>query len=264
MRSRPASTRPRGVSADEASGRFDRNQSRRRGLGIRDCRPFTLVPWRHFGFVEAIVADLNRDAVPGALVECGVWRGGMVMWLMECEQRTCPGPLPARDVYLYDTFEGMVSPRHPNDGPVAVGTYRSITSGEVRRSYDEWHGEKRWAFGPIDDVRANVGRAGYPEERVHFVVGDVCETLRDPVHRPDSIALLRLDTDFYDSTSIELEVLYPRVAKGGVVILDDYYDWRGSRIATDEFLEGRESEIERLDEVASGGKLAFRKLVAPG
>ena len=74
---------------------------------------------------------------------------------------------------------------------------------------------------------------GYPPERIHFVRGPVEETL--PAGAPDEIALLRLDTDWYESTRHELEHLYPRLAAGGVLLVDDYGHWEGARKAVDEY-----------------------------
>jgi O-methyltransferase len=89
----------------------------------------------------------------------------------------------------------------------------------------------------LDEVRRNLAKTGYPSHHLHFIEGDVCATLRNPVNVPNSIAILRLDTDWYDSTRTELEVLYEKVSPGGVVLIDDYGYWLGARKAVDEFIE---------------------------
>jgi len=94
-----------------------------------------------------------------------------------------------------------------------------------------------WAMAPLDRVRRNVLATGYPAERVHFIQGKVEDTL--PANAPDRIALLRLDTDWYESTHHELTHLYPRLSPGGVLIIDDYGHWQGSRLAVDEFFAAR-------------------------
>ncbi len=83
-------------------------------------------------------------------------------------------------------------------------------------------------------MKAGFETVPYPAERVHFVPGKVEDTV--PQKAPESIALLRLDTDWYSSTRHELEHLYPRLVSGGVLILDDYGWWQGARQATDEWL----------------------------
>ncbi len=94
---------------------------------------------------------------------------------------------------------------------------------------------------------------GYPENRVHFVKGPVENTI--PEHAPKGIALLRLDTDFYSSSKHELVHLFPRLASGGVLLLDDYGHWEGQRIAMDEYLAetGIPILLNRLDYTARIG-----------
>ena len=76
---------------------------------------------------------------------------------------------------------------------------------------------------------------GYPEEKIHFVQGRVEETI--PASAPDSISLLRLDTDWYESTKHELVHLFPRLSPSGVIIIDDYGHWKGCRKAVDEYFD---------------------------
>jgi O-methyltransferase len=91
-----------------------------------------------------------------------------------------------------------------------------------------------WAIASLDDVKAGFSSVDYPSERVHFVEGKVEDTI--PAQAPDEIAILRLDTDWYESTRHELTHLYRRLAPGGVLIIDDYGTWKGSKDATDEFV----------------------------
>jgi len=132
-----------------------------------------------------------------------------------------------RELYLLDTFEGMSQPtdhdlRH--DGAPAREMW------EANRD----HGSNRWTRARFSEVRAAVESTGYEPGLIHFVKGMVEETL--PERAPERIALLRLDTDFYESTLHELEHLYPRLERGGVLIVDDYGSWQGSREAVDEYL----------------------------
>jgi hypothetical protein len=92
-----------------------------------------------------------------------------------------------------------------------------------------------WCIANLGEVKANVLSTGYPEAAFRFIQGDVAVTLRESV--PDVIALLRLDTDWYQSTRTSLEVLFPRLEIGGVCILDDYGHWSGARKAVDEYFQ---------------------------
>ena len=167
-----------------------------------------------------------RHGIPGALVECGVWRGGcaMAMAMAVIDESEHVGVQLDRDLWLYDTFTGMTAPTE-----VDV-THTGMTAEAVLARFAP--GDPRLACA-LEEVRANVELTDWPPERAHFVVGPVEETL--PGAAPESIALLRLDTDWYASTRHELEHLFPRLVPGGVLIIDDYGHWQGSRRAVDEY-----------------------------
>jgi O-methyltransferase len=172
-------------------------------------------------------------------VECGVWRGGSMMAVALTLLRL---GVTNRDLYLFDTFAGMTDP----------GEHDLKHSGE--RAADllagASHDSHVSAVAPLDEVQANMLDLGYPNERIHFVEGPVEETL--PARAPDEIALLRLDTDWYSSTKHELVHLYPRLAPGGVLILDDYAYWQGARRAVDEYMaeHGLTLLLTRVDSTA--------------
>jgi O-methyltransferase len=170
-----------------------------------------------------------RRELPGAFVECGVWKGGAVLAMLLALQQEGRAD---RDVYLFDTFEGMTEPspedRSAFEAP-ALETWREARDAGGR-AWPEVFGPQ--AFGE-DHVRETLSASGYPAERLRFVRGRVEDTL--PGRAPERIALLRLDTDWYESTRHELEHLYPRLCDGGVLIIDDYGHWEGARRAVDEY-----------------------------
>ena len=178
-----------------------------------------------------------RAGVPGALVECGVWRGGSVLAMLLTLQRL---GVAGRDVYLFDTFEGMTEPTEADvsrfDEPALTTWRRARRAGHVAW---EWFFEPS-GFG-LEVVRDRLAASGYPAERLRFVVGRVEDTI--PARAPEQIALLRLDTDWYESTRHELEHLYPRLAPGGVLIIDDYGHWEGCRRAVDEYFAAADRPI---------------------
>ncbi len=102
-----------------------------------------------------------------------------------------------------------------------------------------------WAFATLEDAQRNVASTGYPAERIRFVVGRVEDTI--PGEAPEKIALLRLDTDFHDSTRHELEHLWPRLSKGGVLMLDDYGSWSGARKAVEDYFAESPVHLVRID-----------------
>jgi len=150
-----------------------------------------------------------------------------------------------RDLYLFDTFQGMPPPTE-EDVFSAYDGYNPMRHWRRRRREG---GTSSWHHVPADEVRRAVLSTGYPADRVHLIEGRVEETLPDAA--PAEIALLRLDTDWYESTKHELEHLYPRLSPGGVLLLDDYGYWEGAREAVDEFLE-QTGERLLLVRMASG------------
>jgi hypothetical protein len=192
---------------------------------IEAVRPFTMTRGQKLWSLIDGVRYVTEARVPGDFVECGVWRGGSVMAMaLELQQLG----IDDRQIWLYDTFEGMTPPTSKD---VEAGT--GVTAAQMLDSTPVDDGNNVWCVAGIDDVRTNVMSTGYPPSRFTFVQGDVSRTLLESV--PDSIALLRLDTDWYESTRSGLEILYPRLAVGGVCILDDYGHWQGARAAVDEY-----------------------------
>lgn len=174
---------------------------------------------------EAARQVIDRD-IPGDLVECGVYRGGCSMAIALALRSLS---VTDRTIWLYDTFTGMTRPTDEDvrihDGDVALPRFEASATGE--NSAD-------WCAADLATVRGNMRSTGYPDDCLRFVVGPVEETLRTK-EIPERIALLRLDTDWYESTRIELEVLMPRLSSGGVLIIDDYNHWAGSRRAVDDY-----------------------------
>jgi O-methyltransferase len=208
---------------------------------IAEVMPYTMTgPERVFHLIESM-RYLQANAIGGAIVECGVWRGGS---MMACAKTLVALGDCTRELFLFDTFEGMPPPAAVDvryDGESA----KAILESQPRSDENAY-----WAVAPLEAVRENMRATGYPMDKVHFVRGRVEETL--PAAAPAAIALLRLDTDWYESTRHELQHLYPRLARAGVLIIDDYGWWQGARAATDEFLAGLATRplLHRLDFVA--------------
>lgn len=186
--------------------------------------PYTMTSPGQTQTLARAVEYVVRRPVPGAFVECGVWRGGSVMAMALTLLRL---GRTDRDMFLFDTFEGMTEP----DDEVDVKQGGRLASEVLRNTSRD---STVWGIASIDEVKRNVFGVAYPRRRVHFVPGLVEQTVPDAA--PDEIALLRLDTDWHSSTKHELEHLYPRLTPGGVLILDDYAYWRGARQAVDEYI----------------------------
>ncbi len=206
---------------------------------IRSLRPYTMTSaerlWSLLNAVRYVVAE----DLPGDFAECGVWRGGSIMAMARALDQL---GVHDRRIWLYDTFTGMTD---PTDKDVEAGT--GTTASAMLAATEVGDGNNVWCVAGRQDVEANVRSTGYPFDRFTFVEGDVAVTLRESV--PERISLLRLDTDWYESTRIGLEVLYPRLLPGGVCVLDDYGHWQGARDAVDEYFGalGRRPYMHPID-----------------
>jgi hypothetical protein len=218
---------------------------------IDRVRPFTMTSDERLQALIDAVRYCEQRGVPGAFAECGVWRGGSVLTMVLVLQEL---GVDDRDIHLYDTFEGMTAPTEHDTSaldPPALETWSAAQS----------NGERPWSVlfdNEVFDesaVRELLLATGYPAERLHFVRGAVEETL--PGAAPGEIALLRLDTDWYESTRHELEHLWPQLADGGVLIVDDYGHWEGARRAVDEFFATSAAPV-LLNRIDYTGRIAVK------
>ncbi|UCM88676.1 TylF/MycF/NovP-related O-methyltransferase [Streptomyces marincola] len=212
----------------------------------RACEGLTLTSAAAQYALWSAVRHVIAAGVPGALVECGVWRGGSMLLAALALLRD---GVRDRDLFLFDTFGWSWERTGEHDGFMEPGG----TARAPERTPAEEAPAGSAAPGPMDvgvsadEVHARITAAGYPADRVHCVAGLVQDTL--PARAPDRIALLRLDTDQYESTLHELRELYPRVAPGGLVIIDDYGKLAGATRAADAYLAGldRPALLHRID-----------------
>jgi O-methyltransferase len=185
---------------------------------IQTCQPFTQTGQaRLFSLIRA-TEYIVKNRIPGAFIECGVWKGGSVMAIALTLERLGQ----AGDVYLFDTFKGM-----------PPGTQADVDFGGKSETW--YRREKSWNAISLQDVKDNLASLGPTRQRFHFIEGKVEDTL--PNQTPPVLSLLRLDTDFYASTKHALVHLFPHLSKGGVLIIDDYGHFLGARQAVDEYFQ---------------------------
>lgn len=210
------------------------------------CAPFTMTSVdRRYALWQG-VRHISQQGIAGDVVECGVWRGGSTMLaaltLLDLGERD-------RTLWLYDTFEGM---SEPTEHDVSVDGASMVQEWSSHRGQTE---DPVFAYGSLDEVRATMARTAYPADRLRFVPGKVEDTI--PATLPGPIALLRLDTDWYESTKHELEHLWPLLAPGGVIIVDDYGHWAGARQAVDGYFAGR-SDAPLLTRIDYTGRIGVK------
>jgi len=204
---------------------------------VAQVQPFTLTGVDRIVSLIRAVDHVQRAGIPGCIVECGVWKGGSMMTVAET---LVAARDTSRHLYLFDTFDGMSEPTGEDQTPDGISAAAHLSHTENTSGY--------WCRSGLEEVRSNMLSTRYPESLLHFVPGKVEETI--PAQAPPApIALLRLDTDWYESTRHELEHLFARMHQGGVLIIDDYGHWEGARKATDEFLaaQPRPYFLHRID-----------------
>lgn len=186
---------------------------------VQKCENLTMTePLAVVGLCEAI-EHVVLSGIKGSIVECGVWRGGSMM----AAAFTMIELNDLRDIYLYDTFSGMSAPE-----TIDVRIRDGKSANTMEDEYKNWNAS-------LNVVKQNVKSTGYPESKVHFVVGSVIETLTSGT--PSEIAVLRLDTDWYQSTHTSLKYLFPALQPGGILIVDDYNYFTGAREAVRQYFQ---------------------------
>lgn len=172
-------------------------------------RPYTMLPYARLSQLYALAERCNRERIPGAFVQCGVWRGGSAAVLATIAQKG------RRRLYLYDSFQGC-----PEPGPMDI-------TPQANRP-----GERGEACAPQTDVESLLTRLGIVADGwLHIFPGWFQESIPLTARAVDKIALLHLDADWYESTSVCMQHLYPRVVHGGFVYCDDFGYWNGAREA---------------------------------
>lgn len=207
---------------------------------IKSVQPFTMTsPERLVAFSRAI-DHIETHKISGDIVECGVWKGGTMML---AAQRLNHNHSQERNLYLFDTYEGLPDPTNLDKSISGVSAKNYLSQLKpADPGFEDLH-----CIASLDTVRNNLISTGYDPKKLHFIKGKVEETL--PHDSIKKIAVLRLDTDWYQSTLHELRTLFDLVVSGGIIIIDDYGHWDGCRKAVDEFFAERNLKLflHRID-----------------
>jgi predicted O-methyltransferase YrrM len=207
------------------------------------CRPYTATSLERMYALYKASQYIVRYKIPGHVVECGVWKGGSSML---CALALKQMGEVGRKIYLYDTYSGMSEPTERDLDFKGTSAHELLERKENRDVA---------CFSSLEETRNNLSLTGYPAENFIFVEGRVEDTI--PRVLPENIAILRLDTDWYESTYHELLHLFPRLSRNGVIILDDYGYWKGARAATDRYF--RENQIKiLLNRIDYTGRIGIR------
>jgi hypothetical protein len=197
------------------------------------CNPIYMIRDERFAANILAVEYVLENSLQGDIVEVGVWKGGSVVSMLMTLKKNNN---ISKKIHLYDTFEGMT--------PSTDKDFDLIN----RKADDLINSDPFWlCISPLEEVKENISKIGYPEDLIVYHKGDICEA-KD---FPEKISFIRLDTDWYESTKCELEKFYDKVVSGGVIMVDDYGHWQGCKKAVDEFLKDKpEIKIINIDYTA--------------
>jgi O-methyltransferase len=193
-------------------------------------RGTTMVGLRRLDQLQKCIETIVADGIPGDVIETGVWRGGAS--ILTAATLLSLGD-EERGVWLADSFEGL---------PKAdIENYPIDAEADILSTYD-------FLAVSEDRVRAALERYGVLDDRVHFLKGWFSDTL-PPLLGNHQWSLLRLDGDHYESTIVALESLYPDLAPGGFVVVDDYGAIAQCQLAVNDFraANGIEDELHTID-----------------
>jgi O-methyltransferase len=204
--------------------------------------PFSMTAKEAMYSLYLAVKYVIKNKIPGDFVECGVWQGGSAI-LAALTFREIGDD--SRTFWLYDTYEGMTEPTE-----VDIDS----SGGKAFDYIEQWGDDGKWVYADLDKVKANFEKFGLTGDKFRFIAGDVLQTI--PRDFPKKVSILRLDTDWYESTKVEMEYLYPKLSAEGVLIVDDYGHWAGSRKAVDEYFSTRHSPL--LNRINIGVRFAIK------
>jgi hypothetical protein len=211
------------------------------------CKPFTMTTAERMYALYKGVEYVIKNNIEGDFVECGVWKGGSSMVIAKTLQKF---GVTDRKIWMYDTYEGMSEPTENDKDNTGVSADILLAQSSKREATSVW------CYSGLEEVKSNLASTGYPVKNIEFVKGKVEDTIPNTMPS-EPIALLRLDTDWYESTKHELNYMFPLLQSAGVLIIDDYGHWEGAKKAVDEYLLHNQVKLF-LSKVDYSGRIAVK------
>lgn len=201
------------------------------------CKHYTMTSKERMYTLYSAVKYVLEHNIEGDIVECGVWKGGSSMLSALTLKKM---KRFEKNIYMYDTYSGMSKPTEKDvdyEGNKSIPKWKKLDKNDFNK----------WDFAPLSEVKKNMYKTGYPKENIIFVKGKVEDTIPETI--PHKISVLRLDTDWYESTYHELVHLFPLLSNGGILIIDDYGHWKGAKEAVDQYFKENNVKIllNRID-----------------
>ena len=209
----------------------------------------TMTSYQKLNFLLRSIEHVYNNKIDGDFVECGVWKGGNIILFKNMINKL---NMQNKKIYAFDTFEGMTK---PSDIDVDLRFKQEKAEDVMERSPKDYNIHNIHSYYPIEKVKKNIIESCNDLENIKFIKGDVLKTLLISDNIPEKISILRLDTDWYESTKIELEILFPKLVNNGILIIDDYGDYKGCKKAVDEYFRDKKFNIFKID---SGGRMLIK------
>ena len=209
---------------------------------LETCSNFSMTGFDRMFFLIKAINQIHIDNVEGDFVECGVWRGGNLILFQKLIEKL---NIKNKKIFAYDTFEGMTTPGN-SDFSVNNEKALNIINNLKKKNIDP---AKNIVLAKCDleNVKYNYYKNTKKNNNLILIKGDVEKTLKIKKNLPKKISILRLDTDWYKSTKIELETLFPLLSKNGILIIDDYGYWKGSKKAVDNYFKKKQINLIKID-----------------
>ena len=205
------------------------------------CSKFSMTGFERMYFLIKAIEQIKNNKIQGDFVECGVWKGGnLILFQKMIEKLNIK-----KKIYAYDTFKGMTDPGK-FDYTFEKREAKEILSTLRKKKVDS---KKNIVLAEcsLDDVTKNYKKNTKLNKNLHCIKGPVETTLKIKKNIPKKISILRLDTDWYESTKIELEILFPLLTKNGILIIDDYGYWKGAKKAVDQYFFKKPITLFKID-----------------
>ncbi|MBL7766753.1 MAG: class I SAM-dependent methyltransferase [Chitinophagaceae bacterium] len=211
------------------------------------CKPYTMTSIERMFALYKGVEYIIKNNIPGDFVECGVWKGGSSMLIALTLKKF---DITNRHIWMYDTYEGMSEPTEKDTDKSGV------RADELLKNALKDEQSSVWCYSSLEEVKQNLSLTKYPADHIHFIKGKVEDTI--PKYIPTgNLAMLRLDTDWYESTRHELIYLFPLLVQKGILIIDDYGHWVGAKQAVDEYLLEHKIPL-LLNQIDYSGRIAVK------
>tara|TARA_Y200000002_G_C22663537_1_gene656907 strand:+ start:952 stop:1716 length:765 start_codon:yes stop_codon:yes gene_type:complete len=193
---------------------------------------------RIWTLITALKKILENN-IEGDFVETGVWKGGNLILIKKYIQKY---QAKEKKIFGYDTFEGMPEPTNNDKDFKNINASDYFNNKNKLENFTSFNSQIN-----LDQVQKNFIEATGDSKNLFLVKGKTQDTLSIKTNIPDKIAILRLNTCFYESTKLELEILYDKLQKGGYLIIDDYGYWKGAKLAVDEFFKNQKINLHFVD-----------------